>query len=792
MSKPKKVFLIILLALIVFSGIAAGGIYFFANKGLPVYSGEITVPGLENEVVITRDERGVPYIDAKNLDDLFFAQGFVHAQERLWQMEVYRRVHTGRLSEVIGEEMLEMDIATRKIGLDRVTERIIAQTSPLTVTVIESYVDGINAFLAVGEIPPEFRILGFRPRLWTLSDVVGTVVLVAYQLGMNWSDELVRLSLAEGLERELFHDIMPPYKKWKTTPVWKLSDTGRSGTDKLSAIIESMNIGSKIPLPKLGSNSWVVAPELTESGYAMLANDPHMDMSIPNVLFENQLRLGEEITIHGWSIPGGPGVITGHNSFVAWGITNIGDSMDLCREKRDSKNPYNFLKDDIWYEAEVITEEIPVRGRKPEPIEIIITKNGPLISEDPPLSLRWAGYEVNKSTADAMLKINLAKNWEEFKDGLFHFSTPIHNVVYADKEGNIAFRTVGQLPVRKKGLGIFPSPGWDSEYDWMGYIPNEELPELYNPTSGFIVTANHKVVGDDYPYIITHDYAPPYRMERITKVLKSKEDISVEDFKELQNDWYNLHAFTRLPRWLEEIEPFFHDMNKAEKQAYEILLDWAKEPVNDREEAGPVIFQTWYLNCMEEIFAKRMGENLYASFLGSAYLAYNAFEYILERGKSPWIRHGLTEPLYNSFLRTIEELTADWGNDPRRWQWQKIQTATLKHLMGDVSILAPFVNRGPFPYGGDHMTVGRAAYKLHEPFIVDFGATMRYIAHMKPDVEAYTVMAGGQSGHFLSPHYDDQIETWLNGEFYPIRNSEKEIPEDMKQKLKLIPQKPEE
>lgn len=788
MSKSRKVFLVVLVSFVLLLAAVAGGIYGAARSSVPAYSGELSFEGLQGEVKISRDERGVAYIKASNKDDLFFAQGYVHAQERLWQMDIYRKAHAGRVSELIGEDMLEMDTLTRTIGLQGVTDEIIAMTSPETLDVVKSYVRGVNAYLDEGALPPEIRLLGYEPEPWTVEDVVGSVVLVAYEMGLNWTDETKRLAMQEGLEKHLFEDILPPYDGWDTTPVWQEEQTEiYFNNSDLTALLEKGRPGKNISLPKLGSNNWVISPERSATGTAMLANDPHTEMSLPPIWFENQLEVEGEINIYGWSIPGGPGVVAGQNDNIAWGITNIGDVQDLYMEKQHPDNPYLFKKDDEWYEAEVVTEEIKVQGRDPVELEIIITRNGPLISQDPPVSFCWTGYDLQGSAVDAILNMNLAENWDDFRQALFSYTIPTQNVVYADTEGNIGFRTVGQYPVRSKGVGAVPVPGWDSDYEWDGYIPMEELPELYNPPQGYAVTANHKVTGDDYPYIIAYDYAPPYRMQRIVDVLESKEKLSVADFKELQNDWYNRHASERLPTWIDSLKQNKDKLDTIENKALSIASDWSSWPVNDPELAGPAIFQVWYLNFMEEVFRDEMGDELYQTFTGSAYLAYNALEYLLEREESPWFERGMDHMLLESFIRTVKELTDSHGDEPSQWQWQQLQQVSLEHLMGEVDILRPIFCRGPFPYGGDHMTVGRAAYSLHDPFNVLFGASMRYIAVMNPEIEAYGVLAGGQSGHFMSPHYDDQVEAWLKGEYYPLILSADKLDDGITEELIMTP-----
>jgi penicillin amidase len=365
--------------------------------------------------------------------------------------------------------------------------------------------------------------------------------------------------------------------------------------------------------------------------------------------------------------------------------------------------------------------------------------------------------------------MNRAQNWAEFRKALFLFAIPIQTFVYADVEGNIGFRVVGQVPLRSEGQGLLPLPGWSPGAAWEGYIPTEELPELFNPDDGFIATANHKVEGEGYPYIIDLDVAPPYRMHRIVEQLSAGNRFTVEDFEAMQTDWYNGHAARWLPGWVDLLEGREDDLEGAEREALALLREWSAEPVNLPELAAPAIFQVWYLELMAEIFQERMGDELYHDFIATAYVAYSALESLLERGDSPWFGGDLEGLLLSSYRRAIAKLTGELGGKPERWQWQRLQTITFENVLGSVALLRPLVNRGPYPFGGDHMTVGRAAYSLTDPFKVDSAAGFRFIAVMdRGALRTRAVVAGGQSGHLLSPHYDDQIEDWLKGNYYDL------------------------
>jgi penicillin amidase len=469
-------------------------------------------------------------------------------------------------------------------------------------------------------------------------------------------------------------------------------------------------------------------------------------------------------------------VVIGHNDRIAWGITNIGDTQDLFIEKQHPDNPYLFKYEDQWYPAQVIKEEIKVKGQdKLDPIEIIITHNGPIVSMDPLLSLRWTAYEIEASTIDAILGMNKARNFQDFRRALFEFTLPVQNIVYADIDGNIGFRTAGLVPIRKLGLGLEPSPGWSADYGWEGFIPMEELPELFNPSQGFIANANHRVVDDLYPYPIMVDDASPYRMTRIVDVLSSGSAFSLENMKALQNDWYNSHAATWLPLWLELLTGHESKFDKIEKKSMTLLKDWLKNPVSSPEASAPAIYAKWYLNLMEDVFKAQMGEELFIRFISKGYIACNALDYLMKKGESGWFNDGLDQILLNGFRRSIAELSEMLGPDPKKWQWHDLQKVSFDHVLGKKVLTKLLFNHGPYPYGGDHETVGRARYSMDNPFNVKVAGSLRFIAVMKPQIESFGVIAGGQSGHFMSKHYDDQIDTWLEGKYYPLIHSQEEL-----------------
>ena len=759
------------LALFLLVGLAAGiYAYQFITSGLPHYRERVILQGLEEEIDIRHDERGVSHVRSSNTKDLFFAQGYIHARDRLWQMELQRRVVQGRLSEIFGGKFLKTDTHLRRVGLSRIAERILKVTSQENRQFLEGYAQGVNEFIRYHSLPVQFRLLGFEPAPWTPEDSAGIVSLMAYNLGRNWREEALRQGLREHLSHGLYQEILPPYEGWDTPSV--LSSGRGNRTEGIARLLEDTDL-SGWQIPSTGSNSWVVAPSRSSTDTALLANDPHLSLGLPCIWHEISLSSGVELDVYGWGIPGAPGVVIGQNERIAWGMTNVGDSQDLFLEKRKRGAPDLFKYEGQWERAQVRREKIQVKDREqPQVIEVITTRHGPLISENPPLSLSWTAYEIERSTIDAIFGINRADNWEEFKRALKDFSIPIQAVVYADVKGNIGFQTAGRIPIRKQGTGLAPSLGWDTQYGWEGFLSFEEKPQAFNPEDGFLATANHRVATKDYPYPVHLDAAPPYRMQRIEEYLDKRQEITPKDCMQLQNDWYNRHAAEHITHWVEILKDNRDKLTETGREGIAVLEKWKEAPVNRPGSAGAAIFQVWYLQLMEEVFQERLGGELWQQFLQNPYVAYNSLECLLHREDSPWLPQGLKAPLISSYELAMEELkTLQEGEDPGEWKWDELQTIEFEHDLGKVPVIGDYLfNQGPYPYGGGPMTVGRAAYSLSEPFQVSRGAGLRFLSVLEEDaIKAKAVIAGGQSGHPWSEHYDDQIEAWLEGEYHRLR-----------------------
>ncbi len=773
--------------------------FYFVRLPRPKISGTVRLKGLSDEVEVIRDRWGIPHLYAQNRDDLFFAQGYVHAQDRLWQMELMRRLGSGTLAEIFGEMALESDRFARIVGLRRAAEAELATADEETRRVLEAYARGVNAFVESHgrKLPLEFALLGLKPQPWKPVDTAAIGKVLAWGLSCNWESELLRASLIARLGQEKAADLEPAYPQGNPTVVPLQEVTAHSDIHAL--ILEQyrqvrgawhfqsarhLGIGP-------GSNNWVVDGTRSVSGAPLLASDPHLSLQMPSIWYENHLA-GVGFQATGVSLAGTPGVVIGHNARIAWGVTNaFPDVQDLYVEKFNPTNPLQYEFQGQWEEAQLVREEIHVRGRK-EPVveEVVVTRHGPLITgllkdkdEIQPLALRWVGMEGGQLLKSVLL-LNRAADWGEFVEALRFWSVPSQNFVYADVEGNIGFYMPGQVPIRAKGLGLVPVPGWTGEYEWIGYVPFEELPQAYNPPAGYIATANNRVVGDDYPYFITLEWLTGYRARRIVDLLTSKEKLSSDDFALMQMDLYCIPAEEMAP-YLAALEPD----DERSRQAVERIKDWDYRLAADSVAA--TIYETFQYHLLHLAFGEELGE-LMDGYLGLGRLDTFPITSYLGRATArlqQWLDEGRLpdETLLLALERTVAALRAELGDDMDNWQWGRLHQATFAHLLGNVKPLYLVFNKGPFPVGGDADTICQAAYAGFPPGPVLIGVSYRQIIDLSDWDRSLAVHTTGQSGQPGSKHYGDMIDLWRKGEYHPMLFERARIEQEAEGRLILAP-----
>lgn len=786
------------LVLIMLLGSVGG--YWFVHKNIAPVQGTFQLEDMDEEVNIYLDEWEIPHIYATTMENAYFAQGYIQAKDRLFQMDLSRRAIRGRLSEIFGKDFVDIDKFFLTIGFFRAAEKSEEIISEEGIKYLKSFADGVNTYIEEnkGNLPLEFTLLGYEPELWEVSDSLTIGKYMSWVLGGNMETELLLMSLSEKLEEDKLKDIFPSYPEDGITIMknaWQEVGSTKETADRLLSLTTMMNqsfLGERGI--GIGSNNWVVSGKMTKSGYPILANDMHLEIKAPSIWYQNHLKVEGKMNVSGVIFPGVPGLIAGHNDRIAWGLTNLNpDVQDLYIEKQNPDNPHQFLYLGKWEDAEVKTYSIPVKGEEPVSLEVLITRHGPIISaifdqpESVPLALQWTTH-LPTAEMDTIIGMGQAKNLQEFLDSLQHFKVPAQNFVYADVDGNIAYRGNGLIPIRKKGDGQVPVPGWTGEYEWEGFIPYDELPTVINPDQGFLVTANNKVVDEAYPYFISNEWAPPYRAQTIYNSLKGRENLTLEEVLNVQSNRENLQAQTLAPFITRALQS--KEWTKNEAKAKEGLLKWFNEGPRDlMEETGPTIYHTMYIQIIKNTFADEVGEEFFDKYLESNYNIKNTLDRYIQTD-SIWFDDIGTEEtegkegiIRKSFQDAVVELEKKLGNNIEKWQWGKLHTITFDHPLGSQKVLGFFYNKGPFPIGGSTVTPAAASFSLNQPFEVTSSAPWRYGVDMGNVNAGLDILFGGSSGHPFSKHYHDQVDLWLKDQYKPMWFNDNDIREAAKGKV---------
>lgn len=747
-----------LLILIVIAVIAAN---VFLARSLPETEGELTLPGLLKPVTVVRDSSGVPHVSAGNEHDLYLAQGYIQAQDRLFQMDLSRRQASGELSEVIGEKAVKNDKYFRTLGLRRAAESSYDAYTSEGKEALDVFAEGVNLYIAEleesGKWPVEFTLLGYEPEPWTPVDSLTIGKYMAFDLGGNWEDQAFRQYLLQNFPKEKAYDLFPSYPK-----------EGPYNISKEDLDIEKSFAGAVIPYEFNGSNNWVVSGAKTETGKPLLADDPHLGLATPSVWYQMHLE-APTVNVSGVIFAGIPGIILGHNENVAWGVTNTGpDVQDLYIEKRNPKNENEFAYKDKWEKAKIVDEPIKVKDGKTIDYQVTITRHGPVVSEfagksgkDKVLALRWTALDPS-AELEAVLNMNKAKDWDEFEKALLKFETPAQNFVFASIDGTIAYKANGKIPIRKKGDSMLPVPGWTDEYEWKSYIPFDELPKTINPEEGFISTANNKVISDDYPYHISNNWAQPYRQMRIQEFLQANKKLTAGDMQSLQMDQVNLQAREFVPQFLKILNG---SSSKQEEQALEILQKWNE--IDSADAAAPMIFNVWMKKIGDVLLTDEIPEETLKLFNGRKSAIDELLREALEGKAGPWIEEagGLEQVLAKALQKTLKELEATQGSDLADWEWGDYHQVRFDHPLSSVSPLNYLFNSdGGIPVGGSSVTVQAAAFL--DDGTVNHGGSWRFVIDLSDMNQAYHLVGPGQSGNVKSKWYHDQLEDWADGTYH--------------------------
>jgi len=759
--------------LIVFSFFIIGIITFLIiqiQQLKPTYTSQIHSAKVSAPVTISRDSSGVIHIRGQNMEDVILASGYAAAQDRLWQMSFLRWLAKGKLSKIFGQEALKMDKLLLTLRINDLTNRLFEQLSERSRKWLSRYAEGINLYLQEkkDDLPLEFILLKIKPDPWTPQDCLLQNRMMAWLLNFSWKADVLYWYLSSLLPKSLFREIMP---NWGDYPEIIPLD------DALALIKEVLDIDHKIqtlagfPTGSWGSNGWVIAPQLSENGKAMLANDPHLPLQLPSIWLEMHLQT-PEINVAGFSLPGTPGIIIGRNENIAWGMTNgMIDDSDYFIEKVDTSRKIYWI-DGNEKNLKIFNYIIEVKNHPPVYYNVYWTEKGPLLNSifanlklNNFISLKWVGWEDSDELL-SFIHLAKAKNWQDFKNALRFFTIPCQNFMYADREGNIGYRLAGKIPLRTYKEGLIPKPGYISKNIWNGWISFENMPELFNPQRGYIVTANNKIL-EDQKFYLSEFWEPPYRALRIEQLIASKTKHSVTDMKKYQSDKVNLLAKEVLPIILSELNKKA-ERSKIEEDILLILKKW--NYISNVESIASLVFETMQNFLVKNIFIDEMGKEAFELFTDLPNFYLRIYVQIMKNKYSGWFDNRTTKIhedrgniVEKSFQQTLTYLNERLGPDIEQWYWGKLHRLELQHILGQIGLTRKIFNRGPYPIGGSCTTVNVASYKFDNPFDVIIGPSMRFIVDWHEQNVYFSILPGGNSGKRFSPFYDNQIRDWRIG-----------------------------
>jgi penicillin G amidase len=791
----KRVFagVLILIVLILMAG------YFLLTNikkvAIPDYNKSVQISGLTGEVTILRDTFGIPHIYAENEKDLYRAVGFAMAQDRLWQMDLLRRVTQGRLSEILGNKMAETDLLMRALRIQEKSEKLLAGASPEIIEALESFTEGVNEYIRFNPLPPEFKILSYHPDYWQPVHSVNLIGYMSWDLSSGWGTEFLLNQLKSVMSEEQILDLIPDIKNHKTAifPFFNSPEV-KIGETILSASANLENLGAQI---FYGSNNWAVSGKKSKTGHPLLANDMHLGLMSPGIWYQMHQNVKEKLNVTGLVLPGQPFVIAGHNDSVAWGMTNVMvDDIDFYVEKL-SKDSTQYLLDGEWKDLLIKTEIIKTKEGEEFEKTLRFTHRGPIINDfrigaEIPVSIRWLGNEMSNEIRTVFL-LNRAKNWSDFRDAVKTFTSVSQNIVYADVAGNIGLQCSAGVPIRA-GSGIQFYPGDSSKYDWTGLVPFEELPFEFNPERGYVSSANNKTAPDDYPHYISHWFATSDRIDRIREMLEEKQLLGTEDFEAMHRDVKSKKAEQMIPIFVAAIKSET-SLNDSEKEAFKKLEEWNYELT--RESVAASVFEILYRKVCENLIKDDLTPELFTALKGQRVLLENLIINILPEKSSGWIDDKKTpetetfeDIVIRSFKETVADLTAEQGNNPEDWKWGKIHTFTIGHPLGVVNILDKVfnLNKGPLEAPGSYHTVMPYSYSYNNLYEVNDGASHRHIFDVSNWDASKTIIPTGTSGIPASPFYLDQTEMYMNNQYHADPFSKAEVEKLAKFRMKLLPE----
>ncbi len=790
-----KKILLILFFLIVISALAG---YFLvrniSNRSLPDYSSNIKVPGLNSEVTVIRDSFAIPHIFAKNDQDLYRAVGFVMAQDRLWQMDLLRRITQGRLSEILGSDQLETDLLMRSLRIREKSEKVLSVSSPEIVSALKAFSDGVNYYIRNYYLPPEFKILGYKPEYWKPLHSINLIGYMSWNLTSGWDTELLLHNLKKEVSNNHIEHILPEMENHPSavypafqSPAGSISETILSANQKLE------KLGAEI---FSGSNNWAVSGGKSKTGKPLFANDMHLNIFAPGIWYQMHQAAEGSVNVTGVVLPGQPFVICGHNDSIAWGMTNVyTDNLDFYAETLNEDSTCYLLNGE-WEKLLIKKEKIITKENGEITKTLKFTHRGPIINlsgrqEETALSFHWTGNEMSNEMRTIYL-LNRAGNWTDFRDAVKTFISISQNINYADLAGNIGIQCCAGVPLRE-GSAINIFPGDTTRYDWKGFVPFEELPYEFNPERGYVSSANNKTVPEGYPYYIGYWYDMPNRIDRIREILEANEKIGIDDFCSMQSDFKSKKAEKMVPIFLEALSSE-KSWNKTQQQALRRLQNW--DFIMSGESRAASIFELLHIKLGENLIKDELSDSLLKAMTGKRIMIENLVRNIIYKKNSPWIDdistpeiEAFEDLIKRSFRETVDELSKREGSDPGEWNWEKLHKFTIGHPLGVVGVLEKVLNlnRGPYGVPGSYHTVCPYSYSYDSLFIVNHGASHRHIYDLANWDASKTVIPTGTSGIPTSDYYLDQTEKYLNNKYHADPFSRSPVMRKAKYQMTLRP-----
>jgi penicillin amidase len=790
-SPALRIFLRIVLVVIFLVAIVLGGAYVIARSALPQLDGSLAVKGLSSAVKVTRDGHGVPAIEAATLQDLFFAQGYVTAQDRLWQMDVMRRFGSGELSEILGEDTLKLDREQRILGLRDAARKSLLMASARDRSYFDAYARGVNAYIESHQrrLPIEFRILRYRPKPWQAEDSIVIANQMVKDLNFyTFQDAFSREKILARLGPELTADLYVN-RSWHDRPPTVMREDINEQENQNDSDDEDEDDGPdnsvtkqrrdpaelwarNLPEAVNGSNDWVVSGAHTVSGKPLLSNDMHLGHQMPNLWYEAHLKSGEkpgDLNVAGVTLPGMPYVIVGHNQRIAWGFTNVGPTVsDAFIEHFNAQGAYQTPQG--WRQPEHRTEVIHVKNQPDVTLDVRITRHGPIVTDLLPgetrqVALKWTLFD---GLHMPFFDVDAAQNWEDFRKAFSQLDAPGQNVVYADVDGNIGYQATGHIPIRAAGDGSLPVSGADDAHEWTAYIPFEKMPSIYNPPSGVIGTANGRITPDGYPYSISAEWEAPWRTERIYHVLESGRKFTAADMLALENDIHSENDLYAAERFVYSVDHSAKPSARA-KQAADLMRNWDGRML--ASSAAPTIAVRSAQELTRLLLEPRLGPAPADLKQQQATLNWKTYAWEM---RTVWLQNVLLHqprrwlpekyPNYDELLTAAVEAAVnapDAAKDLVSWNWGGYNAVEIYHpVLGKIPFLQRWVEPGTKTQSGSGYTV-KAVTKHHGP-------SERFTANLGDLDQSTLNTVTGQGGNFLSPYYMDQWKAWYEGSTFAL------------------------